>query len=185
MSTAAMTAFREPIPVALPTSASRVSRQYATTDLADAYEIRLPAGAITDPEALARFVFLHQAPWVGALMRMRDAVMARFGVKTARQLKTNGDRRISIFRIYERSAQEIILGEDDRHLDFRVSVLRTERGDRDERHAVLTLSTVVHCHNRLGRVYLLAIGPFHRGVVKSGLRRAARRGWPMREGDHR
>lgn len=51
-----------------------------------------------------------------------------------------------------------------------------DRGDA----AFVTLSTVVHCHNRLGRVYLFAIGPFHRLIVQSGLRRAARRGWPVR-----
>ena len=168
---------RTPRRVELPRGASRITQLYATTELADAYAIGLPDGAIVDPEALARFVFLHQAPWVGALMRMRDAVMARFGVKTARQFRSDNARRIAIFRIYERGPQEVLLGEDDRHLDFRISVLRTERA--------LTVSTVVHCHNRLGRVYLLAIAPFHRRIVRSGLRRAARRGWPMRAGERR
>ena len=42
--------------VALP-SESRVARAYATTDLTDAYAIRLPEDAITDPELLARFLF--------------------------------------------------------------------------------------------------------------------------------
>jgi hypothetical protein len=43
---------------------------------------------------------------------------------------------------------------------------------------VLTLSTVVHCHNALGRTYIRVIAPFHRLIVKSCLRRAARTGWP-------
>ncbi len=161
---------------------SRIAGIYPATDLADAYEIRLPDDADPDPEVLARFVFLHQAPWVGHLMRVRDAVMARFGVKTSKQLRNADDRRISIFRIYERSAGEIILGENDRHLDFRVSVLRTMRGAGADAHPYLTLSTVVHCHNALGRIYLRVIEPFHRLVVRSGLRRAARIGWPSRQG---
>ena len=37
---------------------------------------------------------------------------------------------------------------------------------------------VVHCHNLLGRVYILVIAPFHGQVVKASLRRAARVGWP-------
>lgn len=176
---------RVPHAIGAPPRESRIAGLYATTHLADAYEIGLPDRAITDPEALARFVFENQAPWVDALMRIRDAVMARFGVKTSRQMKNGDERRISLFRIYERSANEIVLGDDDRHLDFRVSVLRRVRGTPDEPHATLTMSTVVHCHNRLGRVYLLAIAPFHRRVVRSCLRRAARIGWPLQAEDRR
>lgn len=36
----------------------------------------------------------------------------------------------------------------------------------------------MQCHNLLGRSYLLLIAPFHRAVVKTALRRAARIGWP-------
>ena len=49
---------------------------------------------------------------------------------------------------------------------------------RAKRH--LTLSTVVHCNNFLGRLYIFFIAPFHRLVVKSSLRSAARAGWPLR-----
>jgi hypothetical protein len=40
-------------------SESRVAQLYDTTNLADAYAVRLPEGAITDPELLARFIFSH------------------------------------------------------------------------------------------------------------------------------
>lgn len=168
--------------VALPTESS-VARLYGAPDLADAYAIRLPENAIDDPELLARFVFAHQAAWVAWLIGLRDAIVGRFGLKTATQLRSIKDsaaarERLDIFRIYTRSAHEIILGENDRHLDFRVSVLQQTRGTREGRSRYLILSTVVHCHNRLGRFYILAIAPFHRLVVRSSLRRAARIGWP-------
>ncbi|MFM0226775.1 DUF2867 domain-containing protein [Paraburkholderia dipogonis] len=168
--------------VALPAE-SGVARLYDAPDLADAYAVRLPENAIDDPELLARFVFAHQAGWVATLMSLRDAIVARFGLKTATQLRSTRDpaaarERIDIFRIYTRSAHEIILGENDRHLDFRVSVLQQTHGTRESRSRYLILSTVVHCHNRLGRFYILAIAPFHRMVVRSSLRRAARVGWP-------
>ena len=79
----------------------------------------------------------------------------------------------------DRSAREILLGEDDRHLDFRVSVLCSPApsgvspGGRQ-----LVLSTVIRYHNVCGRLYFLVVGPFHRALVKSALRRAARIGWP-------
>ena len=167
--------------VALPPE-SGVTRLYNAPDLADAYAVRLPDNATDNPELLARFVFAHQASWVATLMGLRDMLVARFGIKTTRQLRTedsSGSReRVDIFRIYTRSAHEIILGENDSHLDFRLSVLQQTRSTREGRSRYLVLSTVVHCHNGLGRFYILAIAPFHRMVVRSALRRAARMGWP-------
>ncbi|SDD21216.1 Protein of unknown function [Variovorax sp. CF079] len=168
--------------VALP-GESRVARAYATTDLADAYAVRLPNDAITDPELLARFLFSQQAPWIAGLMRIRDALVAGFGLKTSGQLKgpsagSRNDKRISIFKIYEKGTHEILLGEDDKHLDFRVSVLHQTRTVATESAPYLVVSTVVHCHNLLGRTYIRLIAPFHRLVVQSIMRRAARAGWP-------
>jgi hypothetical protein len=155
---------------------------YAAPYLADAYAIRLPEDAITDPELLARFLFAHQPSWVAWLLSMRDVLVARFGIKTTRQLRMSSrpasNERVDIFRIYERRPHEIILGEDDRHLDFRVSVMREMRALSTGPRPYLIVSTVVHCHNRLGRTYITLIAPFHRLVVESGLRRAARLGWP-------
>ncbi|HYD95450.1 MAG TPA: DUF2867 domain-containing protein [Noviherbaspirillum sp.] len=153
---------------------------FSRTDLADAFSILLPAGASSDPERLAHVVFGAQAPWVGALMRVRDLVMARFGVKTSAELQadagSSAGRRLGIFRIYRRSDTEIVLGEDDGHLDFRLSVLVRAQPSGAVRE--LVVSTVVHCHNRLGRAYLAVIKPFHKQVVRSSLNRAARAGWP-------
>jgi len=161
---------------------SRVSHFYEKTDLADAFAIRLPDDAISDPEALARFVLLHQAPWVGRLLKLRDAMVAGFGIKTSTELRRAsgpGDaRRIHIFRIYDTSTSEIVLGEDDKHLDFRLSVLRQMRAVPNGAAPHLVLSTVVSCHNLLGHAYLTLIAPFHRRVVRSTLRGAARAGWP-------
>ncbi|MFM0075564.1 DUF2867 domain-containing protein [Paraburkholderia sediminicola] len=172
---------RSVLSVAVPAE-SGVARIYDAPDLADAYAVRLPDDTIDDPELLARFMFAHQAGWIAKLLGLRDALVARFGLKTSKQLRMAnppGSRdRVDIFRIYTRSAHEIILGENDSHLDFRLSVLQQTRDTREGSARYLILSTVVHCHNGLGRFYILAIAPFHRLVVRSTLRRAARIGWP-------
>ena len=166
-------------PVALPPQ-SAITSVYGSASLADAFSIRLPAGATADPELLARFIFSQQAPWVTALMTLRDLLVSAFGLKTTKHLASLGGNprgRVGIFRIYSTSDTEIVLGEDDQHLDFRVSVLCAgEPASAGPRRVVV--STVVQCHNRLGRAYIRLIAPFHRQVVQSGLRRAARRGWP-------
>jgi hypothetical protein len=144
-------------------------------NLADAFAIRLPAGSSRDAARLTRFMFAEQAPWFHALVGVRDMLVVGFGIKTSKQLRAaapaGGIDRVYVFRVHAASADEMILGEDDRHLDFRASCL--VRSDD------LVFTTVVHCHNLLGRLYLALIAPFHRLVVKAHLQRAARRGWPL------
>jgi hypothetical protein len=168
-------------PVEIPAE-SAVARFYELTNLADAYSVNLPASSITSPEQLARFIFSQQASWIKSLMKIRDALVAGFGLKTSAQLTAPDTHRqaerVGIFKIYNTTEREIVLGEDDKHLDFRLSVLCPVPAERTgERH--LVLSTVVHCHNRLGRIYIFVIAPFHRVIVQSCLRRAARIGWPQ------
>lgn len=167
-------------PVSVPAE-SGISHVYPATDLADAYSIDLPAGASTSPEVLARYIFSQQAFWASGLMVIRDALVAGFGLKTSRQLRSASARtkenRVGIFRVYSASATEIVLGEDDRHLDFRLSLLCQGCPSASGTQRVI-VSTVVHCHNLLGRTYLFLIAPFHRLIVQSSLRQAARMGWP-------
>jgi hypothetical protein len=167
-------------PVALPAQ-SAVAAVYEPMHLADAFAIQLPFGASSDPGVLARFMFAQQPSWVGWLMNVRDAIVGHLGLKTAKHLATLSSEaeagRMGIFKVYSTSETEIVLGEDDRHLDFRVSALCTP-GLNPKLGSQLTVSTVVHCHNLLGRSYILVIAPFHRLVVKASLRRAAQIGWP-------
>jgi Protein of unknown function (DUF2867) len=171
-------------PVALPTQ-SAVATIYKSMNLADAFAIQLPLGTSSDPDVLWRFLISQQPSWIGWLTNVRDAIVACFGLKTAKHLATlsseaNADR-IGIFKVYRKSETEIVLGEDDKHLDFRLSVLRVPDLS-PTLGGQLTVSTVVHCHNLLGRAYLLVIAPFHRQVVKASLRRAAHVGWPKSAG---
>lgn len=172
--------------VTLPPEAS-VTPLRQSADLADAFAIRMPPEASSDPELLARFMFGQQARWVARLMRLRDALVAGFGIKTASKMRGTGaqnpEKRIGIFKIYSKSANEIVLGEDDKHLDFRVSILRRMQTSSLEQAPYLIVSTVVHCHNRFGRLYLRLIGPFHRLIVRATLSRAARAGWPAAPAD--
>ncbi|MEP6721003.1 MAG: DUF2867 domain-containing protein [Variovorax sp.] len=152
----------------------RVARLYPGAFLADAFAIDLPPGATHDVLALARFALTRPAPWVERLLAVRDAIVSLFGLKTSRDLRADNGAasppRVGFFRIYETLPDEVVLGEDDRHLDFRLSVQRSA----DQ----LTAVTVVHCHNLLGRTYIRVIAPFHRKVVRSALNRAAQAGWP-------
>lgn len=112
----------------------------------------------------------HLPPAFKVLLLMRSALVRPFGIRSvsygelAASIDTDrkfvqGDK-IGRWIIFSQDEDELITGADDRHLDFRVSVMR-QRGTR------VVLSTAVMTHNAVGRGYLSLILPFHRyGVAK-------------------
>lgn len=158
-----------------PPTTSGIVSWYEGADLADAFAVTLPGRGPHDLATLAERALQNPAPWFGLAMRLRDAAVRPFGVRTSGQirdhLRSRNADRIDFFPVLSRSEQEIVLGEDDRHLDFRLSLLLTARPDGRED---LTATTVVRCHGLLGRGYLVAIMTGHVWIVRSALRQAAR-----------
>ena len=149
---------------------------YAKAGFADAFAIDLPSNATGDAGRLAAHMLMGQARWVGWLDSSKghfgcEALVSRHRLNCAMTLRPTGS--IS-FRVYDRRHHEIILGEDDRHLDFRLSVLIEESALCRR----LVATTVVTFNHWGGRAYIAGIAPFHRLIVKSSLRRAERSGWP-------
>ena len=100
--------------VALP-SRSALASAFESVNLADAFSIQLPPDASKDPDVLARFIFSVQPSWIGALIHLRDAIVASLGLKTAKHLATLSRdpkaNRISIFKVFGASDTEVVLGE--------------------------------------------------------------------------
>jgi hypothetical protein len=155
--------------------ASRLSSSYARADFADAFSVDLPGDACHNAQSLARHIFAKQPTWIAMLLNVRDMLVRPFGLKTAAELTQTAGDRISLFRVFERHDDEIVLGEDDTHLDFRVSVLVQPTSHGQPR---LILTTLVFYNRSLGRAYIKLIAPFHRAVVRASLDRAQRLGWP-------
>jgi hypothetical protein len=63
------------------------------------------------------------------------------------------------------------MGFDDAHLDFWVVVDVAPDGGRQK----VTATTFVRTRNRLGRLYLAAVKPFHRLIVPAMLAQVGRR----------
>ena len=154
-----------------PPSSSAIASWYPEADLLDSFAIPLPPTAPRDPRQLARNMLEKQPAVVTMLMSVRDAVMARAGVASSAEISrsTRGKDRIGFFPVVSSKPTEIVVGFDDRHLDFRTSVAVFGEASGD----LLVATTAVRCHNRLGRLYILAIRPFHIAIVRAGLRRAA------------
>lgn len=155
-----------------PPAESSIAGAYEAADLVDAFATTFPAGVPRDPNAVARVILDRPAWWVRRLLAARDMTVARFGLKTTGDLQRDAraSGSIGFFPVLSRSENELVLGVDDRHLNFRVSIMLLREEESDFQ---VVLTTVVHCHNNLGRAYLSLIRPFHVLVVRSNLNRAA------------
>ncbi|HNP79162.1 MAG TPA: DUF2867 domain-containing protein, partial [Cyclobacteriaceae bacterium] len=73
-----------------------------------------------------------------------------------------------LFRVYDKNDFEVILGEDDKHLDFRVSLLLVP-DSKNPGIKKLLITTLVRFNNVWGKVYFLPVRPFHKLIVPSML----------------
>lgn len=139
-------------------------------DFMDAYQLCV-SGQSLDAMAATRRVMDRVPGWIGSLMALRNALVKPLGLKTAAETRLDKARGVGMLPLISDSPQRVVLGLDDRHLDFRLCVdVENLEGDRQS----VTASTVVRTHNRLGRIYLAIVKPFHRMIVPALLAQAAR-----------
>jgi hypothetical protein len=133
----------------------------------DAYAIAVDDAALDARRAAERM--LGRSPrWIGALLGLRNYLVAPFGLKTPVPGRAAANT-IGAFPVVSESPDRVVAGFNDRHLDFRV-VVDVVAGAGGRR---VTATTLVLTHNRLGRTYLAIILPFHRLIVPSMLRQIA------------
>ncbi len=124
--------------------------------------------------------------WTQHLLAVRNKLVQLVGLKGVGQLHDMhplasgasprdarsyrvGDR-VGIFLIRHLSDTEVVMGQDDKHLDVQVSLSKHAHADSP---STVVLSTVVHIHNTLGHAYMAVITPFHRRIVQVMLQQLA------------
>lgn len=111
--------------------------------------------------------------WIDYLMRLRNSVVRIFGLRVGDKRDVNISPHYSIgsramyFTVINRNDNEIVMAENDRHLNFIVSVMRKSNGI----NSTVSITTVVKFNNVFGRIYFLFILPFHKLIIKSLLKR--------------
>lgn len=117
--------------------------------------------------------FVKPGPeWFEGLFKIRNMIVSVFKLKNHAAIKENiGVNRkwdpgvqAGIFTVFDKSENEIILGEDDKHLKLRISLM-LEKNGCNEREKRITVTTIVKVNNRLGRYYFFIIKPIHRTIV--------------------
>lgn len=111
--------------------------------------------------------------WAGWLMSLRDKIVKPFGLKTSKDTLPQQSENYEpgsqqgIFKIFDKTDNEIILGENDKHLNFKVSLLLDPDTNPDNKR--ISITTVVRFNNLLGKAYFLPVKPFHKLIVKGSL----------------
>ena len=143
------------------------------------------SGVFADPHHqitvthVAKAFFSSGPTWIGSLFVLRNKIVALFGLKvpenvTNRQEQLNNFKclpgeRLGLFKVFDATDNEVILGEDDKHLNFRVSLFLA-RAPLDPTLKELTITTTVEFHNWFGRLYFLPVRPFHSLIVPTMLK---------------
>jgi len=155
-----------------PPADSAIAPWYDAPTLLDSFAVGFVRPEGTSMRAIAERALGAPPSWVRTLMRVRDGIMGPLGVKTSRMLRhsPHPQGHVDFFRVLAEYPDEVVLGEDDRHLDFRLSLLFRAAPAGTE----IVATTVVRSHNALGRSYILVIRPFHLLIVGSTLRRLTR-----------
>jgi hypothetical protein len=117
-------------------------------------------------------LFGHTPLWMKLLLIARNAAARLAGLEvptvgeiikpTVRSEYYVGEK-IGPWPIFFIGDHEIVAGRNNKHMDFRLSVLKAIDGDAIS----VVVSTVCTVHNVFGRIYLFFIIPFHRHGVRS------------------
>lgn len=168
------------IPQAIETTApphSRIAGQLSGAYFHDAWCVEATGQQMP---ALGHFLAaVSRTPrWIDACMGLRNRVVALLGLKNLGRLSAiskdkpamayQPGERVGIFTLFENGFDEALLGDRDKHLNVVLSVHRSPVPDSDG--VRVTVTTVVHVNNWLGRVYMWPVRPMHRLIAPAVLR---------------
>lgn len=132
-----------------------------------------------EPQDIGKAFFTSSPEWVGKLFVLRNKIAAIFGLKASGEtghrqkllenFKCEPGEQLGLFKVFDRNHNEVVLGEDDKHLNFRVSLF-LDKSPADESVKYLTISTCVQFNNWFGRLYFLPVKPLHKVIVPTMLK---------------
>lgn len=125
------------------------------TDFVDCYSIQSNLSVREAADIVANFPL-----WAKFLVKIRNLFTAPFGLISE---VTETQNKIGMFPVESEDDNELIAGFNDKHLNFRISVISHE--------SRIYLTTWVRLHNIGGKIYLTTILPFHILIVRNALKR--------------
>jgi len=131
------------------------------------------------PTEIGKAFFSSGPKWVEKLFVLRNKIVGLFGLKTSENItdrqkqldnfKCEPGEQLGLFKVFTKTNNEVVLGEDDKHLNFRVSLLLDQLFNETDKKT-LTITTTVEFNNWFGRLYFLPVRPFHKLIVPKMLK---------------
>lgn len=150
---------------------ARIADHAKDAYFADAWSVSAAQPELT---ALGQYIKAMRATpkWVEACMKLRNIAAQIVGLKnlggltelTPDKAESNyqiGDR-LGIFTLLEITPNEVLVGDDDKHLKVTLSVCCDKQPSGQ---TLVTVTTVVHVHNLLGKIYMLPVTPMHKLIA--------------------
>jgi len=113
---------------------------------------------------ISNIIFNTTPKWISILFKIRNKIAGFIGLKIDKPNDYNTDYKIggyiSFFKIFQINDNEIILGANDNHLNFRAIINNTKEEVNN-----IKVTTLVEYNNTKGKIYMTLIKPFHRLVV--------------------
>jgi hypothetical protein len=116
-------------------------------------------------------IFAHRPGWMDLMLiaRNKAAALAGLEVPTTSEIMNMEMRdrysvgeKIGPWPVFFLGPAELVAGRDNKHMDFRVSVMKVDDGTRRS----VVVSTLCMIHNKFGQCYLSAVIPFHKFGVR-------------------
>nr|WP_315490692.1 DUF2867 domain-containing protein [uncultured Rhodoferax sp.] len=167
----------KPLLCDMPTG-SRIAQALPNNDFADCYQFDDLWPHLNAMETYLTLV-TRTPGWMNALMAIRNQAVGLVGLKHLGNLSTAvndkpasdyqvGDR-VGIFSLKHLQSDEVTVFDDDKHLHVQLSLVKHVVDGKPK----VSLGTVVHIHNHLGRVYMAVVGPVHSFIVPRMLTQVA------------
>ncbi len=124
-----------------------------------------------DVVAVFTAIFAHHPMWMKIILMIRNRIAAWCGLEAATASETmhfeikssySAGDKIGVWPILSLTENELVAGRDNKHLDFRLSVLKVVNGNS----ADVVVSTICVVNNTFGKIYLFFIVPFHKWGVQ-------------------
>lgn len=144
-----------------------ITKNMASVDYYDSYMVKKKTEDSIE-NIVAKILTLPG--WIDFALRVRYYLVVRpFGLSTGRFDNRAGDsgENSEPVPVIDKNENEIVMGSDDKHLYYRLSVMKKETEPGSE----IYLNTVVRFNNIWGKLYFLPVKLGHKLVVKSLLRR--------------
>jgi hypothetical protein len=153
---------------------SALQKELDQYEYQDAFEDSLNAEVPITSGQLGILFFTTAPTWVEKLFQLRNKIVSLVGLKTSgtsdkekllSEFRCEPGQRLGLFKVFSKTENEVVLGEDDVHLNFRISLFIATGSNQQ-----VIITTLVKRNNRFGRLYFAIIKPIHRLIVPAILK---------------